>query len=222
MRRVLDNDDLEKMVAHIERLKLSFDHEPEEHNYTSAVLILSDAILSVRRKYKEVVQPIIDRIRNHKLDEQSLEQLVQMIDERGAQYLMDLWQYQDEERVLRLRRLSQRFLELKPKLEIHDDLHLLKSWAQSAVPEHAKAFGVKGVGIATFQYLRILSGVDTVKPDVHLQQAVKDAVMRRCSDFDIIRLVEATARRLGIPARKLEYAIWEYYSDKAGLTKKCA
>jgi len=222
MPRVLDKDDVEKMVAHVESLRLSFDHEPEERNYTSSVLILSDAILSVRRKYKEVVQPIIDRIRNHKLHERSLEQVVQIIDERGAQYLMDLWQYQDEGRVLLLLSLSQRFLELKAELKIHDDLHLLKSWAQKAVPEDSKAFGVKGVGIATFQYLRILSGVDTVKPDVHLQQAVKDAVMRQYSDFDIITLVEATSRRIGVPARKLEYAIWKYYSDKAGLTKKCA
>ncbi len=222
MLKVIGNDEVEKTVTHIIGLGLSFDHEPEEHNYGSAVLILSDAILSVRRNYNVVVRPIINRIQHHKLHEKSLEQLVHLIDERGPQNLMDLWQYQDKERVVRLRSLSQKFIDLRAKLEVHDDLDLLRRWAHSAVPEDSKAFGIKGVGIATFQYLRILSGVDTVKPDVHLQQAVKDAIGRQCSDFDLIRLIEATARQMEIPARKLDYAIWEYYSDKARATRKCA
>jgi len=222
MFKLIGNDKVEKMVTHIISLGLSFDHEPEEHNYCSSVLILSDAILSVRRNYKVVVRPIINRIQNHKLHEKSLEQLVQFIDEHGSQRLMDLWEYQDKERVVRLRSLSQKFMGLKAKLNAGDDLETLRLWANGAVPEDSKTFRIKGVGIATFQYLRILSGVDTVKPDVHLHQAVMDAIGSRCSDFDLIRLIEATARRMEVPARKFDYAVWEYYSNSARATRTCA
>src|SRR5260370_4446901 len=108
----------------------------------------------------------------HKGHEKALEELVEVIEEHGPQYLMDLWEYRDKERVVRLRSLSVKFMDLKAKLNVRDDLEVLRRWAQNAVPEESKTFGVKGVGIATFQYLRILSGVDTVKPDVHLHQAV--------------------------------------------------
>ncbi len=214
--------DVGKLVSHIKALNLNFDVKPKEWDYESAVLILSDAILSVRRPYEAVVLPIIDRIRQNRLHENSLEQLVQLIDTRGPQYLMDLWRYKDLERVVRLRALSQRFVHLKSKMGLHEDMEVLKRWARSATVEGAKTFGVKGVGIATYQYLRIMSGIDTVKPDAHLKQAVKDAIGHHCSDFDVIGLFEATAKRMGIPARKLEYATWKYHSDKARDSKKCA
>jgi hypothetical protein len=217
----IDEVDLTALVSHIRGLKLDFGTRPREWDYESAVLILSDAILSVRRDYVSIVTPIMDRIRRHRLHEYSLEQLVEIIDTRGCDHLMALWEYRDRERVIRLRDLTLKFIGLKSDMGLSDDMETLKHWAQAATVEGSKSFGVRGVGIATYQYLRILSGIDTVKPDVHLKQAVKDATDRQCSDLHVIALIEAASRRMEIPARKLEYAIWKHYSDKAKNSAKC-
>jgi len=183
IRSGINDVDVTALVSHIRGLALNFEVRPKEWDYESAVLILSDAILSVRRNYDSVVTPIMERIRRHKLHEYSLEQLVEIIDTRGCDHLMDLWQYRETERVIRLRNLSRKFVTLKSEMDLSNDMETLRQWAQTATVEASKAFGVKGVGIATYQYLRILSGVDTVKPDVHLKQAVKDATVIRRQTF---------------------------------------
>lgn len=61
-----------------------------------------------------------------------------------------------------------------------DDLAALRAWAETADPyRHGDdpIGGISGVGPATFQYLRLLAGVDAVRPDahaVHLVDALAD------------------------------------------------
>jgi hypothetical protein len=82
--------------------------------------------------------------------------------------------------------------------------------------DHFGSFNVKGIGLATFQYLRILCGSDTVKPDIHIRQAVSDGLNERVTnDKRVIALVEAAAFSLQISARILEYSIWLHYSEGA-------
>jgi hypothetical protein len=145
----IDEVDLTALVSHITNLRLDFGTRPIEWDYESAVLILSDAILSVRRNYLSVVTPIIKRIRQHRLHEYSFEPLVEMIDTHGSDHVMGLWEYRDRERVIRLRDLTVKFIGLKSEMGLSDDMQTLRRWAQAATLEGSKSFGVKGVGIAT-------------------------------------------------------------------------
>jgi hypothetical protein len=210
-----------RLAASITQMALSFDHEPLEHNYASAVLVVSDAILSVRRNYEKVVKPIVRRIQDHNLHGKSLQELAEIIETNGPQYLITIWRYKDVDRVKLLQKVCRKFTALRMELNASDDMETLQLWARSVTPAQSKTFGVKGVGIATFQYLRILSGVETVKPDVHLHAAIKDALGVRRSDLDVIELFEATASQLQVSARKLDYAIWNYYSKQTEQARKC-
>jgi len=58
--------------------------------------------------------------------------------------------------------------------------------------------------------LRMRLGVDTVKPDVHVRRFVEVVVGHRVSDAELIRVIEKAARRLGLPARLLDLALWEH------------
>jgi hypothetical protein len=57
------------------------------------------------------------------------------------------------------------------------DLDCLQRWAERADPyNHSDdSFGrINGVGLRTFQYLRMIAGVDTVKPDIQVARFITD------------------------------------------------
>lgn len=71
-------------------------------------------------------------------------------------------------------------------------LQSLTDWAENADPyEHTSdpVGQINGVGVLTFQYLRMLAGVDTIKPDVQVKKFIK--VVSRELD-DLIELSDRT------------------------------
>lgn len=89
------------------------------------------------------------------------------------------------------------------------DQHTLERWAATATFERDFKGRVPGLGPAVFQWLVMRQGVDTVKPDVHVHRFVARVVGRQLGDADVVTAVEAAARRLGRPAHRLDWAIWE-------------
>lgn len=57
-----------------------------------------------------------------------------------------------------------------------DDLDRLQQWARNADPINYSEdpFGrIVGVGLRTFQYLRMIAGTDTVNPDIQVQRFIE-------------------------------------------------
>jgi hypothetical protein len=90
-----------------------------------------------------------------------------------------------------------------------DDQRRLRNWAMTAEFKRDFEGRVKGLGSAVFHGLMLRLGVDTVKPDVHVHRLVERAVGRRLSDADVVDVVVRAARRLGMKAHELDWAIWE-------------
>ena len=89
------------------------------------------------------------------------------------------------------------------------DQDALKRWAVTATFDRDFKGRVHGLGPAVFQWLVMRQGVDTVKPDVHVHRFAARAVGRPLSDAYVVAVIEAAARRLGRPAHRLDWAIWE-------------
>lgn len=85
----------------------------------------------------------------------------------------------------------------------------LSGWVRSADYSRDVEGRVKGLGYATFQSLAMRCGVDTVKPDVYTHRFTERCLGRSLTDSDVVELVTRTAKRLGIPARSLDAAIWQ-------------
>jgi len=84
----------------------------------------------------------------------------------------------------------------------------LGAWAQRATFNDFKG-RVKGLGPAVFQWLVMRQGVDTVKPDVHVRRFAELVLGRPLGDTELVGLVTAAAVRAGVPARELDWRIWE-------------
>jgi hypothetical protein len=85
----------------------------------------------------------------------------------------------------------------------------LRIWAERATFERDFKARVRGLGPAVFQWLVMRQGVDTVKPDVHVHRFVAGVLGRRLSDVDVVEVTVAAAHRLGRPAHRVDWAIWE-------------
>jgi hypothetical protein len=106
------------------------------------------------------------------------------------------------------------------------DRDALIHWAQHAPLddwEHDPVGGIKGVGINTYQYLRMMGGVDTVMPDKIVKKVIYEilnvsGIDRPPGDLEFIRLVERMAPESGYRAIELCWMTWLVQSE-AGLSR---
>lgn len=84
----------------------------------------------------------------------------------------------------------------------------LQSWAREVRPSDYTLIDVKGLGLAGFQYLRMLFGVQTTKPDRHILAFVSETVGRAVDPPSPVTLLEEAAKRAGILLREADGALW--------------
>ena len=87
----------------------------------------------------------------------------------------------------------------------------LKQWAITAEPDDYKKLNIKGVGIATLQWLRMLFGADTSKPDVHIMNFIHDTIDEELSEDDCILLIEGVASYLEVSERTVDACNMGFY-----------
>lgn len=196
----------------IKTLPLDLDQKVSEFNYTNPVLILADAVLSMNRKYEGFVVPRIKHIEKSNIH--SLNQLNVIITQNGIEAFAQVWNYNDPRRVEILQNLAQKFLYLKEQYGLTDDLETLHRWGKEAKPQEWTTFGVKGIAFITYQYLRILCGANTIKPDIHIKRAFIEAIGKSRPLEEIVEVIEETAKQMNIQAKHLDYALWSYYSQR--------
>jgi hypothetical protein len=93
----------------------------------------------------------------------------------------------------------------------------LKGWEQDPIGS------INGVGINTYQYLRMMGGIDTVMPDKIVKKVIYEildsaGIERPQSDIDFVLLMEKLAPETGYRAIELCWMTWLVQSE-AGLSR---
>jgi hypothetical protein len=97
-----------------------------------------------------------------------------------------------------------------------DDKHALRAWAANARLENWREDPIgriKGVGLVTFQYLRMMGGVDTVMPDKIVKRVVDDILMKAGlepveDDIEFIKKADQLAISCGYRPIELCWMTW--------------
>jgi hypothetical protein len=92
----------------------------------------------------------------------------------------------------------------------------LLQWAESVKPQGYLSVGVRGFGLAGFQYLRMLFGAQTAKPDVHVIRFVCNAVGSNVGDAAALSLLEEACAILKWPLLDFDQEVWEKGAEGAG------
>ncbi len=171
-----------------------------------------DCVLSLNRRYDRFVVPRLDFFEQRFPSLTSLQQLRQRIDSFDSPelFVRDTLKYRDAPRAKVLSDVVDFLLRVSATRPGNSELERLKSWALAARPAEYRVVRIRGFGLAGFQYLRMLFGANTTKPDVHIRRYVAAAVGHPVSDVEALSLLEEAAGQNGVTLRDVDTTIWEH------------
>lgn len=208
--------------------KLSLEGDNSKWNYDNAVLIILDAVLTINRNYLIFVKPRVLRFRNEFSNIKTLDQMIELIDKIGDEkFGSDILRYKDLERVHLLKTVLNEFKQYLQEinssnnldgLDSIDNLEGLRIWAKSLNLQNLKKdriFSIKGIGLSTIQYLRMLLGINTMMPDRHIESWIKEVLnLNKINVKDYINLLEQASLQMNISCIKIAEYIWALKNPK--------
>jgi hypothetical protein len=93
----------------------------------------------------------------------------------------------------------------------NEEIKTLKEWAENADPFNFKKdeLGrINGIGINTFQYLRIQSGIDAIMPDKIIMKWISSNFKTVKTPYECISEGDKISKTLGLSKTELCWAIW--------------
>ena len=212
--REISESDIAALAAKIEREILpsrSVAEASTDYGYGEATAVaVIDCVLGLNRKYDAFVVPRLKTFRHRHPEIRKIGELAELMDSYPTplDFSIEELNYNDENRARVLREVVQFVCTIVQNSPTLPEEEVLKDWALQAKPPECETLGIKGFKLAGFQYLRMLFGADTTKPDVHIIRFIADALNRRVSPYEALALLEAASKRLGYSVREVDSAIW--------------
>lgn len=179
-----------------------------------AVALIS-VVLAANRNYNKVVEPNIIRIEQTNL--KSFTQLSKLVEEKTEAEFYSFWGHKDEKKYTTLKKLLISIDKLKSQYpDITNDFELMNKWATTADLLNRKndlIGSIPNIAVATFQHLRMVFGVDTVKPDQRVKEVLDfEFGCKRLSDEKAIKAVEQIANITGKKVITIDQILVKYGS----------
>ena len=177
----------------------------------SAAVRVIDCVLSLNRRYDSFVVPRLDEFESSHPEVRTVGDLKDLIARHRSPslFVMECLQYHDVSRSETLVNVVDWLLTVAGSGDHNAQLSKLQSWAENSKPDEYTRLGISGFGLGGFQYLRMLFGANTTKPDIHIRRYVATCVGHPVSDIQALRLLELGAREVGVSLRDVDTTLWE-------------
>lgn len=201
--------DLDLLKKYLSSINIDNIEKKSLGNYENAVLVCLDSVLSINRKYYTFVVPRITYFQNKYPNITTLEKLIKLIDTVKIDGFTECWNYNHPDRVKILYDLCNRLIEISNLYKDKNELLSLRNWASKSSVRDYDNFAVNGIGFTTFQYIRMLLGANTVKPDVHIKNKISEIIGRKANDKYSVELFENACNELKLNIADVEHYIWQ-------------
>jgi hypothetical protein len=170
-----------------------------------------DCVLSLNRNYDRFVVPRLDSFEEDRPCVRSVSDLNIEIARHASpdEFVRLALNYKDKDRANMLANVARWLLTISGNGEDAAQLANLETWARTAPYRGYQILGVKGFALAGFQYLRMLFGANTTKPDIRICDWVKSVVGHPVSPSQALQLLEHAAVEAGVCLRDADTTIWE-------------
>lgn len=164
-----------------------------------------DCVMSLNRNYKVIEARVLEFCRKNP-NVQSVSDLKEFMDSFSspAVFLREEFKWSHDNRATALSEV------VKWQSGIADHYE----WAASAQVQDYKILNIKHFKIAGFQYLRMLFGADTVKPDIYIKKFISEVIGYEPDELRAVLLFEEACRVAGVKAREADTVIWDAYRDR--------
>ncbi len=168
-----------------------------------------DCVLSLRRSYDAVCLPRVKEFLSKFPAVRSCQDLADQIALDPKRFGPDVLRIDSPPLGERMLAVAQHLIDAQQRFEGKDELERLRGWAMWSRPGDYLALEIHRFGLAGFQYLRMLFGADTTKPDVHIIRYVSTVIGRPVSDVNALYILERAGQISGRSVRRLDNVIWE-------------
>lgn len=180
---------------------------------TDALKVI-DCVLSLNRNYDRFVVPRLDKFEQGHKGTLSISDLQALMRSYGSphEFMQKCLDYNHAVRAHVLMAVVDYLATVGDLLE----------WARTADVTGFQHLQIRGFGIAGWQYLRMLFGADTVKPDIYIKRYVEQVIRKPIGvSVKLVRLFEEASRRAGLSAIEVDNAIWEKNARAAKSVTSC-
>ena len=175
-----------------------------------------DCVLSLRKSYERVVKPRVKRFSDEHPGVVTCADLRELIRAHPSPlaFHRPVLDMRSPGKAAMLVGVLDHLIDVQPRFDGETEDDRLGAWASWARPGDYLMLGVPGFGLAGFQYLRMLFGAQTTKPDVHILAYVAEALSRPPAttpgeQVRAVYTIERAGELLDIPVRDIDVAIWE-------------
>jgi hypothetical protein len=215
LKRIDKVSDVDKLASILEK-RFSGVSLRTDYGWPCPPLNVIDCVLSLNRRYNSFVLPRINSFAKNHSAIVELKQLNELMKRHKS--LVDFSRvelnYNDASRAQVLWGVVEYMRNVQHNYKGANENERLQQWAISVRPEDAFSVGVKGFGLSGFQYMRMLFGAQTTKPDTHIQSFVSEVLGRAVSDWNALSLLERAAKRTALPLREVDNSIWQERARK--------
>ena len=194
-----------KQIAH----NVSASSDPE-WSRSPAVKVI-DCVLSLNRPYDTFVVPRLDTFAERYPKIQRITDLAELIANYPTPhaFVQQELNYNHEARANTLASVVKYVCTIVKRAQtVEEEKETLKQWAIQAEPQEHLTLNIRGFAIAGFQYLRMLFGADTTKPDIYIKRFISETLNRKVSTIESLLLLEAASELAGLSVRAVDKYIW--------------
>ena len=174
-----------------------------------AVLVI-DCVLSLNRRYDTFVVPRLETFMSNHPEIQQITDLAELIASYPTPhaFVQQELNYNHEDRARILHEVVMFLCTIVQQTPTIPEEKALKQWVVQTQSQTHR-LNIKGFGIAGFQYLCMLFGVNTTKPDIYIIRFVSELLNRNVSALEARDLLEAASERVGLSVRDVDKFIWK-------------
>lgn len=180
-----------------------------------------NSVLSLRRPYRTVVKPRLDAFQENNPDVIQVSDLVNLMARYDTPYdfLKAELDFGSELKATAIDDVVEKLcgiINASPSVPEED---AIRQWALHANPGGYRVWKITNFGIAGFQWLRVLFGADTVKPDTHILNFLADTLNERFPQtsykkkLEAVGLIEEASAYSEFSARDIDRIIWLFMSE---------
>ena len=203
--------DHERLINALRQLAPSVRRSTDASWSRAPAVRVIDCVLSLNRNYDRFVVPRIDHFEQNFPKVRSVADLSLEIATYPSahEFLLNNLRYKHEARAVTLESVVNWLVTISGNGTRDAQLAQLESWAKTASYDGHSGLGIRGFGLAGFQYLRMLFGANTTKPDIRICEWVAEAVGHSVSPIAALRLLECAALEANVNLRDVDTTIWE-------------
>ena len=179
---------------------------------------LVNTVLAIRQRWTETVEPRLDAFRRNYPNVKTIYDLKKLIDSMSEYDFCDKVfgmkiKITPNRRYKMLKNMIRSFIQYQKEKGFTSDYEAMKHWAQNCNLSNLQDDTIgklPNVGLATVQNLRICLGINTLKPDVHIERALEEIGLG--NDVEVSELISELT---GYSPLELDQIFWHWDRNRS-------